>query len=115
MRQVWTVRLGQQAEQDYVEILKWTTKTFGEGQARTYAETMALAIEALEGGPDVLGARVRDDIQPGLRTLHVARKGRAGSHFVVFRVAGAGIDVLRLLHDSMDLPRHLSAANDHSP
>ena len=115
MRQVWTVRLGQQAEQDYVEILQWTTKTFGEGQASTYAETMALAIEALEGGPDVLGARVRDDIQPGLRTLHVARQGRAGRHFVVFRVAGSDIDVLRLLHDSMELPQHLPAVNDHSP
>jgi len=89
MRPVWTVRLAQQAEQDYVEILQWTTKTFGEGQASTYAETMAVAIEALEGGPDVLGARARDDIQPGIRTLHVARQGRAGRHFVVFRVAGS--------------------------
>jgi plasmid stabilization system protein ParE len=60
MKQVWTVRLGQQAEQDYVEILQWTVKTFGEGQANNYAETIALAIEALEGGPDVLGARARE-------------------------------------------------------
>ncbi len=115
MRQVWTVRLGRQAEQDYIEILQWTTKSFGEGQASIYAETMALAIEALEDGPEVPGARARDDIQPGIRTLHVARQGRAGRHFVVFRVAGSDIDVLRLLHDSMDLLRHLSAANEHSP
>ena len=109
------VRLGRQAEQDYLEILQWTVKSFGEGQANIYAETMALAIEALQGGPDVLGARVRDDIQPGIRTLHVARQGRAGRHFVVFRATGSDIDVLRLLHDSMDLPRHLAAANDHPP
>ena len=115
MKRVWTVRLGRQAEQDYVEILRWTTKTFGEGQASTYAETMARAIEALEESPDALGARARDDIQPGIRTLHVARQGRTGRHFVLFRVAGSDIDVLRLLHDSMDLPRHLPAANDHSP
>ena len=115
MRQVWTVRLGQQAERDYAEVLQWAVKTFGEGQASTYAETIALAIEALEGGPDVLGARAREDIQPGIRTLHVARQGRAGRHFVVFRAAGLNIDVLRLLHDSMDLPRHLPTANDHSP
>ena len=115
MKPVWTVRLGRQAEQDYVEILQWATKTFGEGQARTYAETRARAIEALEEGPDVLGARARDDIQPGIRTLHVASQGRAGRHFVVFLVAGSVIDVLRLLHDSMDLPRHLPAANDHLP
>ena len=115
MRQVWTVRLGQQAEQDYVQILQWTVKTFGEGQASTYAETIALAIEALEGGPDIWGVRVREDIQPGIRTLRVARQGRAGRHFVVFRAAGSDIDVLRLIHDSMDLPRHLPVANDHLP
>jgi toxin ParE1/3/4 len=112
MKRVWTVRLGQQAEQDYVEILQWTTKTFGERQASTYAETMALAIVALEGGPDILGAKAREDIQVGIRTLHVARQGRAGRHIVVFRADGSDIDVLRLLHDSMDLPRHLPAAND---
>jgi len=93
----------------------WTVKTFGEDQINNYAETIALAIESLEGGPDFLGAKVREDIQPGIRTLHVARQGRAGRHFVVFRAAGSDIDVLRLLHDSMDLPRHLPAANDHSP
>ncbi len=108
MKQVWVVRLGQQAELDYVEILQWTVKTFGEGQANNYAETIALAIEALEGGPDILGAKPREDIQPGIRTLHVARQGRAGRHFVVFRAAGLDIDVLRLLHDSMDLPRHFA-------
>lgn len=114
MKRVWVVRLGYQAEQDYVEILQWTTKTYGESQASTYAETMALAIAALADGPDVQGARARDDIQPGIRTLHVARLGRAGRHFVVFRVSESTIDVLRLLHDRMDLPRHLTAANDRA-
>ena len=114
MKCVWVVRLGYQAEQDYVEILQWTTTNFGEGQASTYAETLALAIEALADGPDVLGTRARDDIQPGIRTLHVARQGRAGRHLVVFRVTGTAIDILRLLHDSMDLPRHLSAASDRT-
>lgn len=113
MSRAWTVRLGHQAEQDYFEILQWTTKTFGEVQAKTYAETISLAIQALRDGPEVLGAKARDEIEPGIRTLHVARQGRKGRHFVVFR-AGAGqiIDVLRLLHDSMDLARHVPAAND---
>ena len=46
-----------------------------------------------------------------IRTLHVARDGRKGRHFVMFRVGSIDgrdvIDVLRLLHDSMDLERHL--------
>jgi len=57
-------------------------KTFSEDQANNYAETIALAIESLEGGPDILGARAREDIQPGIRTLHVARRGRSGRHIV---------------------------------
>lgn len=74
---------------------------------------MRLAIEALQHGPDVVGAQARDEVLPGMRTLHVARQGRKGRHFVVFRPgAGQVIDVLRLLHDSMDMARHLPAAND---
>lgn len=47
------------------------------------------------------------DIAPGIRTLHVARQGRKGRHLVMFRVAPERvIEVLRLLHDSMDLSRH---------
>jgi toxin ParE1/3/4 len=34
--------------------------------------------------------------------------GRKGRHFVVFRIADAQtIDVIRLLHDSMDVAKHL--------
>lgn len=30
-----------------------------------------------------LGAKARDDIDPGIRTLHVTRQSRSGRHFVV--------------------------------
>jgi len=50
-------------------------------------------------------------------TLHVARHGRRGRHFVVFRVGRESdhgvIEVLRLLHDSMDLQRHLRSDKEH--
>jgi toxin ParE1/3/4 len=115
MNQAWKVRLGHQAERDFVEILRWTASTFGEAQASAYAETMSRAIEALREGPDIGGSRARDEIEPGIRTLHVARHGRKGRHFVVFRAgAGNAIEVLRLLHDSMDLARHVPAANEPS-
>jgi len=113
MSNAWVVRLGRRAEQDYVEILSWTTKSFGKAQAKTYSEAISQAILALKDGPEILGVKLRDEIEPGIRTLHVARLGGKGRHLVVFRVSGNGtIDILRLLHDSMDLPRHLPAAND---
>lgn len=49
--------------------------------------------------------------RPNICTLHVAQNGRKGRHFIMFRVATAQdstvIDVLRFLHDSMNLERHL--------
>ena len=104
----WQIRLATAAETDTREILRWTAARFGVRQARAYARTLSLATEALTEGPDIAGARRRDDIGPGLRTLHVARRGRKGSHFLLFRIASQGdsplIDVVRILHDRMDLP-----------
>lgn len=109
----WTVRVGRQAEEDYLEILQWTSKAFGDVQSRTYAETISLAIQALRDGPEVLGAKARDEIELGIQTLHVARQGRKGRHFVIFRTGdGQVIEVLRLLRDSMDLVRHVPPAKE---
>lgn len=113
MSRAWRVRLTRQAESDFLEISRWTTETFGARQSALYAETLTLAIEALHAGPDVVGAKTRDEIAPGIRTLHVARKGRKGRHFVVFRASeGQTVDVLRFLHDSMDLEGHVSTTGD---
>jgi|GEM_PF-2713767 len=50
MSQAWVVRLGRQAEQDFTEIVQWTARNFGAGQAEIYAETLLLAIRALDDG-----------------------------------------------------------------
>ena len=106
----WRIRLTMTAEADFRNILSWTSERFGERQAHVYADTLTEAIEALAEGPDLTGARERNDIGKGLRVLHVARGGRKGRHFVLYRANSQAdpptIDVLRLLHDSMDLPRH---------
>jgi toxin ParE1/3/4 len=108
MSPVWAVRLAEKAEHDLLDALVWTTDQFGALQADDYLETLTLALEALADGPNIVGSKVRDDIGLGIRTLHVARLGRKGRHLVVFRFAdGQVIDVIRLLHDSMDLAKHL--------
>jgi toxin ParE1/3/4 len=104
----WRVRLGAVAEVDFANILKWTTETFGARQAAIYRDTLVQAIGALTNGPDAAGSRTRNEIMPGLRTLHVARLGRRGRHFLVYRaVEGRTIEIGRILHDQMDLKRHL--------
>jgi len=104
----WDVKLSPDAEIDVAKILQWTAQTFGARQARVYEATLTDALVALRSGPDILGVKKRDDLGPGIFTLHVARGGRKGRHFTVFRIgADQIIDVLRLLHDSMDLTAHL--------
>ncbi len=110
------VRLTAVAEADFQEILRWTVAQFGEAQARVYAETLSAALTDLAAGPTLIGARKRNDIAKGLCTLHVARKGRKGRHFLMFRIGrdrdGDAIEVLRILHDVMDLQRHLPPADE---
>ncbi|HQW08750.1 MAG TPA: type II toxin-antitoxin system RelE/ParE family toxin [Steroidobacteraceae bacterium] len=110
----WKVLLAAAAEADFRDIIRWTAEEFGDAQARVYAETLSAAIESLAGGPTIVGARHRDDIAKGIFALHVARHGHNGSHFVMFRIGKdrdhARIEVLRLLHEAMDLARHLPAS-----
>ena len=109
----WHVRIGAAAELDLANILKWTAENFGPAQAHVYRGTIVRAIGELAYGPDVAGSRARDEILRGLRTLHVARHGRRGRHLLMYRLAAEStIEIARILHDSMDLPRHLPLADD---
>jgi len=112
----WRIRLGAAAELDFANILKWTTETFGARQSRVYRDTLLHAIGKLTEGPDVAGSKARDEIMPSLRTLHVAQHGRRGSHFLMYRAAtGRTIEIARILHDRMDLRRHVpSGPNERS-
>jgi toxin ParE1/3/4 len=109
--QRWRVRLGAAAELDFANILKWTTENFGARQSRVYRDTLVHAIGELADGPDVAGSKARDEIMSGLRTLHIARRGRRGSHFPMYRVVPKStIEIVRILHDRMDLQRHVPSA-----
>jgi toxin ParE1/3/4 len=113
--QRWRVRLGAAAELDFANILKWTTENFGARQSRVYRDTLVQAIGELADGPNVAGSKARDEIMPGLRTRHVARRSHRGSHFLMYRGApNSTIEIVRILHDRMDFRRHVPSAPDES-
>jgi toxin ParE1/3/4 len=107
----WTVRLTKTAESDFQSIIVWTLKTFRDLQARIYADTLSAALVDLTAGPTMVGAKERSEIGKRIFTLHVARGGRKGRHFILFRVGAhkdeRHIEVLRLLHEAIDLTRHI--------
>jgi toxin ParE1/3/4 len=111
----WRVRLGAAAELDFANIVKWTTENFGARQSRVYQKTLVQTIGELAEGPDVAGSKARDEIAPGLRTVHVARHGRRGSHFLMYRMAQkTTIEIVRILHDRMDPQRHFPFPPDEN-
>lgn len=108
MSHVWQINQTRQARKDREDIIRWTVQQFGTRQAVIYTETIALALEALGSGPHTPGTKQQTELGPNIYTLHIARNGRKGRHFIVFRVSGENvIDVLRILHDRMDLLTHL--------
>lgn len=113
-KRTWRVRLGAAAEADFSDVLRWTMHAFGARQALIYRDTLIRAMGELARNPEPTGWKARDDILPGLRTLHVARRGRRGRHLILYRVTDHVIEIGRILHDSMDLPRHLSPLKDES-
>ena len=104
----WTVRLSNPAERDFVEIVGYTADNFGARQARVYDATLRQALAALRAGPTLRGTVDREDVGVGLRSLHVARKGRRGRHLILYREGPERtIEVVRILHDAMDLKEHV--------
>lgn len=111
----WTTRLTAAARSDFDEIIDWTVDQFGPAQAIAYARALTALISELDARPSQPGMKERPELGKGIYTLHVARRGRKGRHFVVFRIVDQRarvLEVLRFLHDAMDLPRHLPAAEE---
>jgi toxin ParE1/3/4 len=100
----WTISLGQAAEQDFSNIVDWTAATFGPRQAERYADLVLAAFDAILDNPLTGQSRARREIGAGLRTLYLARPAR---HFILYRIEAQTILVLRILHDSMELSRHV--------
>ena len=105
----WRVRLSTAANTDFADILGWTESQFGGVQAERYEAIIRATIHELKQGRNIRGIKARNDVAPGFMTLHVARHGRRARHFLLFRVAEQQqrIEIIRILHDSMDLKRHL--------
>jgi toxin ParE1/3/4 len=105
------------AEQDILSILAWTHKQFGERARIRYEALLGQAILDVVENPDRTGVTNRDEIREGVFTYHLRHsrlsvdsslgRVRKPRHFLLFRVAENVIEIGRVLHDSMELERHL--------
>lgn len=108
MQTPWRIRLASAAQQDYSQIIEFTIDRFGEQQAALYETLMAEALIDIADDPQCAGSRSRDEILTGLRSYHIARRGKRGRHFILYRVTSEHIiEVVRILYDGMDLEKHI--------
>jgi toxin ParE1/3/4 len=118
-RQPYEVRISAPASNDIGDIWTWTLERFGHAAALRYETLIDQAIADLAEDPARPTAKERPDLLPGLWVYHLASSRahvpddqavKSPRHFVMFRHAELGaIEILRILHDSRDLVRHLAA------
>ena len=114
---VFNISIAEAAQTDLDDILDWTTHAFGAVGRKRYEALIQTALTDLLVDPGRIGVRQRDDIGAGICAYHLltSRKRTTSAaqvakprHLVLFRLQSNFIQVLRLLHDSMDFTRHAS-------
>ncbi|MDE0510660.1 MAG: type II toxin-antitoxin system RelE/ParE family toxin [Gammaproteobacteria bacterium] len=87
------------AEQDLIEIWLYTLNEWGEYQADKYLDDLDAAIRLLAEQP--LICRERTELNPPVRIHHHAH------HLIVYLALEDGINVVPVLHESMDVDSHM--------
>ena len=93
-------RLTERAKADLRAIGRYTQATWGREQRNRYLARLDAAFHLLAQEPR--RGRACDEIRPGYRTYHVGR------HLVFYRASPDGVEIIRILHDRMDIETHLS-------
>ena len=93
-------RLSAKALEDLKTIGRFTLKTWGREQCKIYVSKLDAGFHMLADQPH-LGI-ARDDIREGYRVYHVGR------HLIFYRPKSNYIEIIRILHDRMDVQTRLS-------
>lgn len=108
-------RLSRMAQADIVQILAWSSEQFGLAASERYRALIASALRDIAERRDGPGNTARPELGAGVLTWHLRQSRNRSSggqvrhprHFVVYRLDAGIVVVGRVLHDAMELRRHL--------
>jgi toxin ParE1/3/4 len=109
------------AERDIREIARASLDRFGSQAADRYRALILGALQDLADDPERRGSRPAGEAGGGIRFYHLRHAlPRAGigsgvrkpRHLILYRITPEHVAIVRLLHDSMDLPRRVNEAFD---
>jgi toxin ParE1/3/4 len=92
-------RLLPAAENDLESIWRYTATNWGVDQAHAYLDGLVDIFKLLSENPQM--CRERNEFAPPVHIHHHA------NHLVVFILSETGIDIVRILHESMDVDSQL--------
>jgi toxin ParE1/3/4 len=93
-------RLTAKARADLIDIGRYTQQTWGRDQRNCYLSRLDEAFHGLAREPD--RGRPCDEIRQGYRKYY------QGRHVIFYRQAGEDIEIIRILHERMDIEARLS-------
>lgn len=94
-----TYRISGTADRDLLDIYVYGAIQFGTAQAEEYERDLHACFGALADNPWM--GRLRTEFFPPVRIHHHHR------HLIIYDTKEDDIVILRVLHDTMDLHRHL--------
>lgn len=108
-------RLTHVAQADIVSILAWSRERFGAEASKRYEALIVTAIRDAAGRTDEVGHRPRPELGDGVFSWHLAQSSTRSPggtvhrprHFLICRREDDLLVVGRVLHDAMELRRHL--------
>ncbi|MBB6290545.1 MULTISPECIES: type II toxin-antitoxin system RelE/ParE family toxin [unclassified Pseudomonas] len=111
-------RISNVARADIVDILMLSQTQFGDQARQRYQTLILTALQALASTPYCIGSHDRDELAPGLRSYHFTYSRQQAKHLhgavksprhiVFYRMVNDDlIEVVRLLHDAMEVQLHL--------
>ena len=92
-------RLTKKALDDLRSIARYTEKTWGREQRNKYLSKLDSSFRMLAHEPQL--GRACNEIKQGYRKHHVGR------HLIFYRLVASRVEIIRILHDSMDVDSHL--------
>jgi toxin ParE1/3/4 len=99
-------RLTQRAKADLKEIGRYTQRTWGREQRNRYLATLDASFHDLAQTPQK--GRRCDDIRQGYRKYQVGR------HVIFYRQEKTDIEIIRILHDRMDVETQLAGDEEEA-
>ena len=96
-----TYKVSKAAAEDLFKIGLYTEEKWGVQQRNIYLDELERKFNELARNPDLPTSVSRDEIKIGCYSILINK------HMIIYRKFDYGVRIVRVLHQSMDVKRHL--------